>query len=206
MAALVTVLAVCAVFTWGVVLTRTGGTIDPTRCPTPASGALPGEAVPQDALDDVAPAAPPSGRIAVLNAGGQRGQANLVAAQLTDLGFVEAAEPVNDPYFPDGDMQCRGQLRFGPAGEPAATTLALVLPCTQLVRDDRPDDTVDVAVGTGFIDVNPSRPVRDVLDQLANPGTGTVGLDNTAEADPQAPPGPVTVDPDDLAAARAVDC
>ena len=95
-----------------------------------------------------------------------------MAAQLGDLGFAEAAPPDNDPLYPDGDMECVGQLRFGPAGQGAASTLALVMPCAELVRDDRPDDTVDVAVGTGFSDVNPPRAVRDALDQLAASGGG----------------------------------
>jgi hypothetical protein len=202
---LVSVLAVCAVVTWGLVLTGTGGTADPSACPAPATGPYPGEVLDSDALAEVVPAAPGATRVIVFNAGGQRGQASLVAAQLSDLGFAEAAEPGNDPFFPDGDMECRGQLRFGPAGEAAAATVALVLPCTQLVRDGRTEDTVDVAVGTGFTDVNPPRAVRDVLDQLTNPGAGTDGSDNTAEADPQAPT-PVAVDTDDLEAARDVSC
>lgn len=205
-AIMVGVLSICAVITWTVVLTGAGAAAGPADCPRPASGVAPGEVLDDDALAEVAPAAPAAVRITVLNAGGQRGQANLVAAQLVDLGFTEAAAPTNDPIFPAGDMQCRGQLRFGPAGEAAASTLALVLPCTQLVRDDRADDNVDVAVGTGFVDVNPARPVRDVLDQLTNPGTGSDGSDNAAAADAQAPPGPVALDPDDLAVARDVGC
>ena len=74
-------------------------------------------------------------------------------------------------------MECIGQLRFGPAGEGAASTLALVLPCAEMVRDDRPDDTVDVAVGTAFGDVNPVRAARDALDQLSGPSAGTGDTD-----------------------------
>ena len=69
------------------------------------------------------------------------------------------------------------------AGQGAARTLTLVLPCTELVRDDRTDDTVDIAVGTGFRDVNPPRAVRNALDQI---GTGG-GSDGSANADPTAP-------------------
>ena len=81
-------------------------------------------------------------------------------------------------------MECVGQLRFGATGEGAARTLSLVLPCTELVRDDRTDDVVDIAVGTGFRDVNPPRAVRNALDQI---GTGG-GTDGSANADPP-PPG-----------------
>ena len=108
----------------------------------------------------------------MLNAGGQRGQANLVAAQFSDFGFAQAGAPANDKFFPDGDMTCTGQVRFGQAGQGAASTVALLVPCAELVRDGRTDDTVDVAVGTAFGDINPDRAVRDALDQLGASGSG----------------------------------
>jgi hypothetical protein len=147
-------------------------------------------------------------RVHVLNAGGQRGQANLVAAQLADLGFGEAAPPDNDPFYPQENMECFGQVRFGPAGEAAASTVALVVPCAELVRDGRPDDSVDVAVGTAFGDLNPGRAQRDALDELAAPGGGS---DGSANADPQAAndptaPARAAVDPALLEEARSASC
>jgi hypothetical protein len=205
--AVVAVLAALSVLTWVVVLSNAAGESGVAACPPPVGLPAPGEVLGADALDDVAPAPPSAVRVLVRNGGGQRGQANLVAAQLGDLGFVEAAPPDNDPFYPEGDMECAGQLRFGEAGRAGAATLALVLPCTELVRDNRPDDTVEVAIGTGFGDVNPGRPARDLLDQLAAPGTGTDGSGNTAHADPNAPAGPQpSVDPEVLKAARDVDC
>lgn len=197
------VLAVAAVATWTTVLIGASGSSGATSCPVPAGGTVPGEVIDAAALDGVAPVPPSAARVRVLNAGGQRGQANLVAAQLGDLGFPEAAPPDNDPFYTEGDMECVGQLRFGPAGEGAARTLTLVLPCTELVRDDRTDDTVDIAVGTGFRDVNPPRAVRNALDQI---GTGG-GTDGSANADPSAStaatPG---VDPTVLETARNAAC
>jgi hypothetical protein len=205
--AVVAVLAALSVLTWVVVLANAAGESGALACPPPAGLPAPGEILDADALDDVAPAPPSEVRVLVRNGGGQRGQANLVAAQLGDLGFAEAAPPDNDPFYPEGDMECAGQLRFGEAGRAGAATLALVLPCTELVRDNRPDDSVDVAVGTGFGDVNPGRAARDALDQLAPPGAGTDGSGNTAHADPNAPAGPLpSVDPAVLEAARDVDC
>jgi LytR cell envelope-related transcriptional attenuator len=206
-AAVVSVLVVAAVVTWTVVLVNASGPSAAAACPPPTSGSLPGAVVELSALDTVAPVPPSAAKVRVLNAGGQRGQANLVAAQLADLGFPEAAPPDNDPLHPNGNMECVGQLRFGPAGQGAARTLALVLPCTELVRDDgRTDDAVDVAVGTGFRDVNPPRAVRNALDQI---GTGG-GSDGSANADPTAPsasgastPG---VDPTVLETARNTTC
>jgi hypothetical protein len=205
-AIVVSLLAVAAITTWTVVLVRTGGPTSAAACPAPAGGPLPGQVLDATALDAVAPVPPASARVRVLNAGDQRGQANLVAAQLSDLGFPEAAPPDNDPLYPDGTLECVGQLRFGPSGEGAARTVSLAVPCAELVRDDREDDSVDVAVGTGFRDVNPPRTVRNALDGIGQGGGG----DGSANADPNDPnasaaPAPA-IDPDVLAAARGGTC
>lgn len=199
--AVVSVLAVIAAITWTTVLVGAGGPAGPQSCPVPAAGvadgAALGESLESGALDAVPPAPPGQVAVRVLNAGGQRGQANLVAAELGDLGFTAAGAPDNDPFFPDGDMECFGQVRFGPAGEAAASTLALVLPCADLVRDGRAEATVDVSVGTGFADVNPPRPVRDVLESLGAPSPA----DDGAAAEAPTPPDPAV-----LAQARDTNC
>jgi LytR cell envelope-related transcriptional attenuator len=205
-AVVVALLAVAAITTWTVVLVNAGGPSAAASCPPPTAGSLTGEVLDPDALDGVAPVPPSAARVRVFNAGGQRGQANLVAAQLSDLGFPEAAPPDNDPLHPDGEMECVGQLRFGSAGEGAARTLSLVLPCTELVRDDRTDDAVDISVGTGFRDVNPPRAVRNALDQIGT-GGGTDGSANADPADPGASAGAAPgVDPTVLETARNVAC
>ncbi|GAA4553537.1 envelope integrity protein Cei [Pseudonocardia xishanensis] len=170
----VSVLAVIAAATWVTVFVRSGADSGVAACNPPATGSV-GTVLEAGSLDAVSPAPPGGVRTTVLNAGGQRGQANLVAAQLGDLGFAQAASPANDTVYPNGDLECSGQLRFGRGGESAAVTLQLVLPCMELVRDERGDDTVDVAVGTAFTDVNPGRDVRDALEQLGAPGSGEDG-------------------------------
>ena len=203
----VSLLAVAAVATWTTVLVGATSSSAATSCPVPAGGAVPGEVVDSGALDAVAPVPPSAARVRVLNAGGQRGQANLVAAQLGDFDFAQAAPPTNDPLYPDGDMVCTGQLRFGQAGQGAASTVALLVPCAELVRDGRADDTVDVSVGTAFSDVNPGRAVRDVLDQLAASGSGTTGSGNADPAAGNAPsPATPVIDASTLAAAREATC
>ena len=167
---IVIVLAAASIATWVTVLVNASAGSGGAACPTATAGPPPGTVLPADALDGVAPEAASAAKVRVFNAGGQRGQANLVAAQLGDLGFVQAAPPGNDPLFPKGGMTCIGQIRFGPAGEAAASTVALVVPCAELVRDTRTGDSVDVAVGTAFGDVNPTRSVRDVLEELASGG------------------------------------
>jgi hypothetical protein len=199
----VSVLAVLAIATWSVVLVNAGGAASASSCPVPDPPA--GEVLSTDALDEVAPAPPATVQVNVLNAGGQRGQASLVAAQLGDLGFSVKGTG-NDPLFPNENMECYGQVRFGAAGEAAASSLTLVMPCVELVRDSRPDAAVDISVGTGFGDLNPSRAVRDTLDQLAEPGGGT---DGAANADPnaaEAAPAPATVDPELIEEARGGSC
>ncbi|WP_433502185.1 envelope integrity protein Cei [Pseudonocardia halophobica] len=186
-------LAVAALVTWTIVFFNAAAESGLAACNTSASGAA-GEVLDSDALASAAPTPPADIRTTVLNAGGQRGQANLVAAQLGDLGFGEARQPDNDPLYPGGDLECHGQLRFGQSGEGSAATLQLVLPCLELVRDERGDDSVDVAVGTAFTDVNPNRAVRDALEQLGAPGSGETGEGQQVAA-PQ-------LDPQVLAEAR----
>ena len=202
-AALVAVLAVAALTTWAVVLLTAGRAAGGTSCPAPAAGTAPGTVVPAATLTAVAPVAPTTVKVRVLNAGGQRGQANLVAAQLGDLGFGTAAPPGNDPLFPRGDLKCLGQIRYGPAGEAAASTVALLLPCAEFVKDGRKDATVDVAVGTAFGDLNPGHAAKQALEQLGGPATGSTGSTN---ADPGggggATPATAVVDPGTLATAR----
>jgi hypothetical protein len=201
-------LAVIAIATWATVLSTASDGTGAASCPPPAGGASPGDTVERSALYAVAPAPASSVRVLVRNAGGQRGQANLVAAELGDLGIAEAAPPDNDTVYPDGDMQCAGQLRFGQAGEAAASTLTLVLPCVELIRDGRQDDSLDLAVGTAFGDLAPSKAGKDALSQLSDTGGGSDGSTNAdpnAPAD-SAPPTAPSVDPALLSKARDTIC
>ena len=203
----VAVLAAVAAITWTTVLVKAGGTSGVPTCPAPTAGPQPGTILPAGGLDGIPPATPSTVRVRVFNAGGQRGQANLVAAQVGDFGFAQAGPPTNDTFFPDGDMTCAGQIRFGQAGQAAASTVSLLVPCAELVRDGRPDDTVDVAVGTAFGDLNPNRAVRDALDQLGASGSGSTGSGNADPSAGNAPPSvtPI-VDPTTLVAAREATC
>lgn len=192
--AFVCVLAAAAAAVWTSVLLTTSAVAGGAPCPAPTAGRA-GTVVGAPTVASVPPAAV---KVTVVNGGGQRGQANLVAAQLGDLGFAQGAVPGNDPLFPDGGMACVAEVRFGPAGVAAASTVALVLPCAELVRDSRPGDGVDVSVGTSFGELTPTRAALAALDQLgATPAT--------AGGDPNAAPAPgpaPSVDPKTLAAAR----
>jgi LytR cell envelope-related transcriptional attenuator len=191
------VLLAAVVFTWSTVFSQAKDGPSGSVCPAPALAASElGAAQPVDALASIAPAPPANVRIRVLNGGGQRGQANLVASQLGELGFTEATDPTNDPLYPAGNLVCRGQIRYGANGQAAARTVRLVLPCLALVKDARPDDTVDVAVGTLFGEVNASKAAKTALQQLSG---------QTSMADSDGPSAP-SVDPDLLKQASEVPC
>lgn len=189
-AALVVVLAVAGIVAWTVVFVNsTSGSV--TSCnPSPVPGA--GSALARTALDGQAAAAPGDVRVTVLNGAGQRGQAQLAAVELGEVGIGEAAPPDNDPRYPAQDLGCVGQIRFGPQGQAAARTLSVVVPCAELVRDDRTDGTVDLALGSDFRDITPSQPVTETLRGLSRQ---TAGDQAGATADPAA-----------LTALRSVGC
>lgn len=139
--------------------------------PTP-SGQAPAERVPSEvlapnALDNVDPLPPDAVKVRVLNANGQRGQAGQTAGVLSaDLGFGKAGEPANDVVYPNFDLSCHAQIRFGPHGVAGGRTLSLVVPCAELVRDTRKDDTVDLVLGAQFETLRPSPQVKEILRQL----------------------------------------
>jgi hypothetical protein len=100
------------------------------------------------------------------------------------------------------DMTCRGQIRFGAPGARAARTLSLIEPCLELVRDERQDATVDIAIGKKFDEVKPNHDARKVLDQLA----AWAAQQPDTSGGQAAEPGPPTLVPSNVAAARAVHC
>jgi hypothetical protein len=186
----------------------------------PVSAAAPGshQRLPANGLDGVTPAPPQLARVQVLNANGVRGEATIVDGALAQLGFAPTTKAANDPSYPDFDLRCYGEIRFGTAGQAAARTLSLAVPCAELVRDIRPDAVVDLALGTKFIALRPNEAARGALLELA--GLGRTGLTQAmpsrgglaAQPDPQArseaiPASAVpVVNPELLALARRVKC
>lgn len=167
------VLGVATAVTWTVVLSRNAASSD-GFCNAPAvsaaGGGAPGgvgQIQPRAALDAQDPVPPSAVRVRVLNGGGQRDQAKLAASELAELGFGEAGDPANDPLYPASDLTCFGQIRYGPTGKGAARVLSLVVPCAELVRDGRPDDTVDLSLGKDFRDIDPPKATRDALGAIA---------------------------------------
>jgi hypothetical protein len=165
--ALLAALALIAGLIWAKVVYDAADTDALVQCPHPTAADTGWHPMSYDGLDTVRPVPANTVRVRVLNAGTQHGSAVRTDGELQRLGFVSAAQPGDDPAYPTGTMTCVGEIRFGAAGQAAARTLSLAVPCTQLIRDDRHDDTVDLAVGTGFSDVTPKPAARQVLQQLA---------------------------------------
>ncbi|MFC0548828.1 envelope integrity protein Cei [Kutzneria chonburiensis] len=139
-------------------------TIDQSVGCTPAAAGL--SPVGYHDLDAVAPSPPDRMAVRVFNGSSLRGAARLMSLQLADLGFPLAADAADDPAYPLGNMNCVGQIRFGPQGAAAARTLSLLVPCAQLMRDKRTDATVDFSVGTNFNGLIVSPSARLALSQL----------------------------------------
>ncbi|MGQ0775815.1 MAG: envelope integrity protein Cei [Pseudonocardiales bacterium] len=208
--AVLVVLAALAGLVWVSVLNRPDPTAGGCGAATPNSAGSPVVPAPDDTgqrlaaqdLDGVPPVPPQQVLVHVLNASGQRGEAGIVAAELAELGFVPTAEPTNDPQHPAFDLRCHGEIRFGPAGEPAARTLSLAVPCAELVRDVRPDAIVDLALGTEFTELRPNDAARAALHGLARLGQQIPPTQGGQAAGEVAP----AVDPTLLQEARKVDC
>ncbi|MEU2000045.1 envelope integrity protein Cei [Rhodococcus sp. NPDC019627] len=180
------VLALLGAVVWAGILGEDENLATTVDCnaPGPASqpadpGAPPqqtlGEKVDPSTLRDVEPAALSATKVRVFNANGEHGQAAQVAAQLSDYGFASApdVQAGNDPIYLDQNMQCQGQLRFGPQGLAAASAVWLVAPCAELIQDARTDDTVDFALGTYFRKISPNTDAEEVLRSLKDPPPGT---------------------------------
>lgn len=161
---------------WTIALTRPVAMHEVAVCNAPPESAGPdqprlGAQVSHATMVDVMPARLADTRIRVLNASGRAGQAAEVADSLRDLGFNQPTA-ANDPVYANGRLECQGQIRFGTAGEAAAAAVWLVAPCTELFRDQRADDSVDLAVGTEFIALAHSDDIEAALAGLRPDATG----------------------------------
>lgn len=162
------VLALVVILTWSVALSRSSGTVAAAACNQPSPTSTLGTRVDASILRDSSPAPLWDVPVRVFNANGQSGQASQVAAQLSDIGFAPAPDNqvANDPVYTTQNLQCQGQIRFGANGEAAANTAWLVMPCAELIRDSREDNTVDIALGTLFNDLSPNADADALLKSL----------------------------------------
>lgn len=203
---LLALLGVVTVVVWTTVLGRVAPGATPCPRPPPVAPSYSGEVLTRSALDTVAPAPPELTSVQVLNGNGMAGQGTIVTARLEELGFTSAGQARNDPLYPGFGLDCHGQIRFGATGESAARTLSLVVPCAELVRDDRTDDVVDLALGTEFHALRPSGEARTVLRRLAQLGGAAPQADREPRGGQAGKEVQPTIDSDLLEAARDVRC
>ena len=209
--ALVVILSSAAGLVWLSVLRHTESGC-PSAEPTSAGQLVSSQQLPADGLDAVSPAPPQFTRVRVLNANGRPGEAAVVDGALAQLGFAATSTPANDPLHPDLDLGCYGEIRFGAAGQAAARTLSLVVPCAELVRDVRPGSEIDLALGSRFITLRPNDAARTALLDSAGLGHGMLvvpprgGLAAQPEPPALAQPAVPVVDPSLLRQARQVTC
>lgn len=165
------VLLVATIFVWGAALTREEPVKEATACNPPVQHTEPGapsigKAVSRYSLSDTDPAVLAAVKVRVLNANGQAGQAGDVSAALRDLGFPSPTAD-NDPFYPSGSrLNCVGQIRFGHSGYADAVTLSLVAPCVEFIEDDRPDSSVDLALGSEFTELTSGNAITAALNSL----------------------------------------
>jgi hypothetical protein len=209
---LILVLGVAATIVWIRVMNADEEVTGAAHCdPPPAKsaavspGAPPpaklGKALETDALDRTAPAAPGTALVKVVNASNKRGVARLVTENLKALGFSQIGDPANDTVYGEA-MSCRAQIRFGAQGTGAARTISLLEPCAELIRDDRPDATVDVVVGDKFDDLHPNRAARTLVEQMNDFSAQNPPAQGGLQADTPQP----KLDAGLLTAARNVKC
>jgi hypothetical protein len=164
------VLLVATALVWTMALTRPPDVHEAAACNPPPPVADPaqphlGTPVSRSTMVNVAPSKLTDAKIRVLNASGRGGQAADVAGALKDLGFAQPAA-ANDPIYANTRLNCQGQIRFGEAGQAGAAAVWVVAPCTELFRDDRTDDSVDLALGTEFTGLSHSDDIDAVLAGL----------------------------------------
>ena len=155
---------------WTMALTRPAEVHEVAACnpppqPPDADPVKIGEPVSRSTMVHVGPAKLIDTKVRVLNASGRGGQAADVADALRGLGFAQPTA-ANDPIYANTRMTCQGQIRFGEAGQAAAAAVWLVAPCTELFKDDRSDDSVDLALGTDFSALAHSDDIDAVLAGL----------------------------------------
>jgi hypothetical protein len=160
---------------WTIALSRPAKVHEAAVCNPPPAPTEPGQPtlgtqVSAETMTGIRPAKLTETKIRVLNASGRAGQAANVAGALRDLGFAQPTA-ANDPIYAHTRLNCQGQIRFG-AGQAAAAAVWLVAPCTELLRDDRTDDSVDLAVGTDFTTLMHSDDIDAALAGLRPDATG----------------------------------
>ncbi|GAA2049890.1 envelope integrity protein Cei [Williamsia deligens] len=145
----------------------------PSASGAPASAA-PRTTVQASQMTDVPPAALASFQVRVLNASAKRGEARSVLDDLTGQGFTPATDTpyADDTLYADQNLDCVGQIRFGPGSRAAAAAVWVAVPCAELVDDGRSGTVVDLALGRQFTSREQSQDAQAVLESLRSTEAG----------------------------------
>ncbi|HVV12034.1 LytR C-terminal domain-containing protein [Amycolatopsis sp.] len=115
------------------------------------------------ALDQVTPAPPERVRVHVLNGTSRPMQPAGIAAELRSRDSVRRLCPATTHCTrPERCLR-----RSDPVVPRAARRLSFLVPCAELVRDDRSDTSVDLALGGRFSHLAPTSAGHAMLDQLS---------------------------------------
>ncbi|MGB3302110.1 envelope integrity protein Cei [Gordonia sp. (in: high G+C Gram-positive bacteria)] len=175
-AIVVAVLAAGAITAWSFALNSGGTEAHPTDCnmPVAAKSAAPDAPKPPELtvvsntdMLSVAPAGLTTFGVRVLNSAAPRGSARSVSDDLANEGFT-AADPAfgDDTVYPDQNLHCVAQIRFGQAGQAGAAAVWLAAPCAQLVNDGRKGTDVDLALGEFYTNTRPTQDTQAALEAL----------------------------------------
>ncbi|MQA09104.1 MAG: envelope integrity protein Cei [Pseudonocardiaceae bacterium] len=202
---ILSILGIGAITVWVNALDTSIDRDEAVKCPAPTHKAadVTFQQLPYDALDRTAPMPASKVQVRVLNAGDQRGQASITTEGLKEFGFEQVAKPTNDSLYPEENLDCRGQIRFGENGAAAARTLSILEPCAELVRDGRPDASVDLTVGVRFDDLRPKTEAVKVLRSLEKWAASHPDQRGGEQAAERMQP---DIDPALLSAARDMSC
>ena len=190
------ILAAFGVLVWSVALTGGETSRVPVNCNQPSAAVADASTAPNAApapsapkltamnrndMIEVAPAALATFGVRVLNASNQRGKAQSVSDELINQGFSPTQDSAvgDDLLYPNRDLNCVGQIRFGQAGKASAAALWLAVPCAQLVLDERAGTDVDLALGEHFTGTEQSPDAQAALESLrsADPRNPKTGVD-----------------------------
>ncbi|MFT3715049.1 MAG: envelope integrity protein Cei [Gordonia sp. (in: high G+C Gram-positive bacteria)] len=177
------VLAVLALAAWIFTVVSQRSEAAPIDCNMPtAKGAPDLKPAARNDMLSVSPAALPSFQVEVVNSAAARGQARSVSDDLTGQGF-SPGDPAygDDPVYPDRDLHCVAQIRFGPATQAAAAAVWLAQPCAQLVNDGRSGTQVTLALGEYYTGGHPSQDVQAAVEALraVDPRNPKSGVDRS---------------------------
>lgn len=168
----------------------TGASSTPRTTATSYSPPPLGKFTDKNTLRNVRPASPSAFGVRVFNASTQRGMARTLSDELRLVGFAQVLDVDNDSHYPALDLGCVGEIRYGEAGVRSARTTLLLMPCAQLVVDNRVDDSVDIVIGKQYTFENTSDETKKQLATIREAAAPPAVIDGRTVVVRSVPPIP----------------